>query len=289
MDTLLDALQEGRLIELPDNDKYDALQFLAHILEAIPSVPAGTDVVGLVMARESSVSTALGKGWACPHARVSFDEDLMCVVGWSPTGIDYGAPDGIPVSIVAMYFVPANQRNHYLREISILAKALHAYGEKADWRSAKELNEVRDDLLDLIRLHERDGRSRHAGADDTAPGQGGRRGSPGAGFVESPDRAGYPGERPGVEIRGACPEPRSSRIARFSDGTHGCACVERGLRKRRVARGEARYDRLPGRSRGIRLPGTTGNAAVTRKTGAQTVMPPCLRPCPFLHQWAATR
>ena len=41
MDTLLDALQEGRLIELPDNDKDDALRVLAHILEAIPSVPPG--------------------------------------------------------------------------------------------------------------------------------------------------------------------------------------------------------------------------------------------------------
>jgi len=51
MDTLLDALQEGRLIELPDSDKAHALQYLAHILEAIPSIPTGTDVVGLVMAR----------------------------------------------------------------------------------------------------------------------------------------------------------------------------------------------------------------------------------------------
>ena len=81
MDTLLDALQEGRLIELPDNNKDHALQFLAHILEAIPSVPIGTDVVGLVMEREHATSTAIGKGWACPHARVPFDEDLMCVVG----------------------------------------------------------------------------------------------------------------------------------------------------------------------------------------------------------------
>ena len=69
MNTLLDALQEGRLIELIDNDKNDALQFLAHIIEAIPSVPSGTDVVGLVMAREASINTALGKGWAVPHAR----------------------------------------------------------------------------------------------------------------------------------------------------------------------------------------------------------------------------
>jgi PTS system nitrogen regulatory IIA component len=150
MDTLLDALQEGRLIELPDNNKDDALQFLSHILEAIPSIPTGTDVVGLVMAREASINTALGKGWACPHARVPFEEDLMCVVGWSPSGIDYGAPDGIPVSIIVMYLVPSNQRNHYLREVSILAKALTAYPGSEKLRSAAELNDVREFLLDLI-------------------------------------------------------------------------------------------------------------------------------------------
>jgi len=150
MDTLFDALQEGRLIELPDNTKEHALQLLAHILEAIPSVPVGTDVVGLVMERERSTNTALGKGWACPHARVPFEEDLMCVVGWSPTGIDYGAPDGAPVMVIAMYLVPANQRNHYLKEVSLLAKALSTYPELERLRSAKDLNDVRNHLLDLI-------------------------------------------------------------------------------------------------------------------------------------------
>ena len=52
MDTILDALQEGRLFELPENDKTHALQFLAHIIEAFPETPAGTDVVGLVLKRE---------------------------------------------------------------------------------------------------------------------------------------------------------------------------------------------------------------------------------------------
>ena len=150
MDTLLDALQEGRLIELPDNNKEDALQFLAHIIEAIPSLPTGTDVVGLVMARERLTNSTLGKGWACPHARVPFEEDLLCVVGWSPTGIDYGASDGIPVNVVAMYLVSENQRNHFLREVSILAKALLAYPHLEKLRSAKELNEIREHLLDMI-------------------------------------------------------------------------------------------------------------------------------------------
>ncbi len=150
MDSLLDALQEGRLIELPDNDKEDSLRYLAHILEAIPSLPAGTDVAERIMAKESTTKTALGKGWACPDARVSFNEDLICVIGWSPTGIDYGAPDGLPVRIIAMYLVPENQRSNYLREVSLLAKALTIYPGLENLNEAGELNEVRDHLLDLI-------------------------------------------------------------------------------------------------------------------------------------------
>lgn len=150
MDTLLDALQEGRLIELPDNNKDDALQVLAHILEAIPYIPTGTDIVGPAMAKETSTNTALGKGWACLHVRVPFEGDLVCVVGWSPQGIDYGAPDGIAVSIIVMYVVPENQRNHYIREVSILARALTGYSGAEKLRSIIELNDVREHLLDLI-------------------------------------------------------------------------------------------------------------------------------------------
>jgi len=150
MDTILDALQKGRLFELPDNDKTHALQFLAHVIEAFPEIPAGTDVVGYVMKREQAANTALGKSWACPHARVPFDEDLMCVIGWSPVGIDYGAPDGKPVALVVMYLVPGNQRNHYLREISLLAKALETYPGLDKLRDVKDLDDIRSYLLDLI-------------------------------------------------------------------------------------------------------------------------------------------
>jgi mannitol/fructose-specific phosphotransferase system IIA component (Ntr-type)/uncharacterized coiled-coil protein SlyX len=150
MDSLLDALQEGRLLELPDKDKFDSLQFLAHIIEAIPSVPHGTDVVGLVMAREKNVVTALGKGFACPHTRVPYDEDLICAIGWSPTGIDYGAPDNLPVHIVIMYLIPDNQRNHYLKEISLLAKSLQSSINLDTIRTAADLDAVRNYLLDLV-------------------------------------------------------------------------------------------------------------------------------------------
>jgi len=150
MNTLLDALQEGRLFELPENDKTHALQFLAHVIEAFPEIPAGVDIVDLVMTKERTTNTGIGKGWACPHAGVPFDEDLTCVVGWSPTGIDYGAKDGKPVKLVVMYLAPANQRNHYLREISILAKAVETCSDIEKLDSAQGLNDVRNYLLDLI-------------------------------------------------------------------------------------------------------------------------------------------
>jgi mannitol/fructose-specific phosphotransferase system IIA component (Ntr-type) len=149
MDSLLDALQEGRLIELPDNSKDHVLQFLAHIIEAIPSVHSGTDVAGLVLARENSLTTGLGMGFACPHARVPYDDDLICSVGWSPQGIDYGGLDHQPVHIVIMYLVPDNQRNHYLKEVSTLAKALMAAGSSA-LGEMTDLDTVRNYLLDLV-------------------------------------------------------------------------------------------------------------------------------------------
>ena len=150
MESLLDALQEGRLIELPDNDKKDALQLLAHIIEAIPSVPTDTDVAGLVLKREENYNTSLGKGFAVPHARASFDGDLYCAVGWSPVGIDYGAPDGNLVNIVVMFLVPDNQRNAYLKEVSNIAKALSELHDENSLKNADDLNTVRNYLLDLV-------------------------------------------------------------------------------------------------------------------------------------------
>ncbi len=150
MDTLLDALQEGRLIELPDNDKQDSLQLLAHIIEAIPSVPNGTDVAGLVLKREENYNTALGRGFAVPHARASFDGDLYCAVGWSPAGINYGSPDNNPIHIVIMFLVPDNQRNYYLKEISNIAKALNELHDEKTLKTAGDLNTVRNYLLDLV-------------------------------------------------------------------------------------------------------------------------------------------
>jgi mannitol/fructose-specific phosphotransferase system IIA component (Ntr-type) len=151
MNSLLEALQAGRLIELPeDRSKERALTILASLIEAVPTLPTGTDLTGAVLSREKTGSTALGNAWACPHARFPYEGDLVCAVGWSPVGIDYDAPDGRPVRIVVMYLVPSNQKNAYLKEVSSLAKALAAQGGGASWDTVRDLNQARTVLLDLV-------------------------------------------------------------------------------------------------------------------------------------------
>ena len=152
MKTLLDALQEGRLIELPDNHKSRALEYLAALIEAIPDIGVEQGITENVLAREATHNTGIGLGWACPHARSRHDGEVVCAVGWSPQGIDYGAPDGAPVHLMVMYFVPETQKNAYLKEISSLAKAIQTQPELQDLKSLTDLGEVRHALLDAISI-----------------------------------------------------------------------------------------------------------------------------------------
>ncbi|MCX6935987.1 MAG: PTS sugar transporter subunit IIA [Verrucomicrobia bacterium] len=152
MKSLLTALQEGRLIELPDNNKEKSLEYLATIIEAIPDIGDVGGITEGVLARESAHNTGIGKGWACPHARTSSDGELLCAIGWSPSGVDYGASDGAPVHLVVMYFVPDSQKNAYLKEISSLAKAILTVPSMQELSSLTDLGEVRHRLLDAISL-----------------------------------------------------------------------------------------------------------------------------------------
>jgi mannitol/fructose-specific phosphotransferase system IIA component (Ntr-type) len=150
MKSILNALQEGRLIELPDTDKDKSLQYLATIIEAIPDTLSGFDFTGAVMARERAANTAIGAGWACPHGRVSGEGDLACAIGWSPGGIEWNAPDGKPVHIVCMNYIPDSEKNSYLKEISTLAKVIKKDERMHQFGAEKDLGGVRHRMLDLL-------------------------------------------------------------------------------------------------------------------------------------------
>jgi mannitol/fructose-specific phosphotransferase system IIA component (Ntr-type) len=143
MKSLLNALQEGRLIELPDTDKNKNLEYLATLIEAIPDFRSGFDFTGAIMARERAANTAIGAGWACPHGRVRGAGQLSSAIDWS-------APDGKPVHIVIMHYIPDSEKNTYLKEISTLARVIQKDKLKYEFAAEADLGTVRHRMLDLV-------------------------------------------------------------------------------------------------------------------------------------------
>jgi len=152
MKNLLTALQEGRLIELPVEDKDQVLEYLALIIEAIPDIGTNSDLVKDALEREKQANTGIGMGIACPHIRSKNEGNLFCAVGWSPEGVEYGATDGKKVHLIVMYFIPDSQRSAYLKEISGLAKAVHDTGGLEAIEGLKDIQSVRDRLLDWVEM-----------------------------------------------------------------------------------------------------------------------------------------
>lgn len=152
MRTILTALQDGRLFELPEAaSKERVLGFLARILDANPNIEVGTDTIEEINQRERECNTSIGLGVAVPHVRARREEgELFCAIGWSSQGIDYGAADGKPVHLVVMYYIPGAQKNVYLKEISMLVKAIRKSGGIEPIAQATDLNAVRNLLLDWV-------------------------------------------------------------------------------------------------------------------------------------------
>jgi mannitol/fructose-specific phosphotransferase system IIA component (Ntr-type)/DNA-binding FrmR family transcriptional regulator len=150
MRSLLTALRDGRLVELPRGDKETSLRYLAHLIEAVPQMTPGVDVAEEILNREKAGNSGIGRGVACPHIRVPWNGDLLSSVGWSPAGIDYQSPDGKPVHLVVMYFIPDTQKIAYLKEISGLAQAVSSRGDVTSIANAESVSAVRDQLLDWV-------------------------------------------------------------------------------------------------------------------------------------------
>ncbi|MFI5337394.1 MAG: PTS sugar transporter subunit IIA [Opitutales bacterium] len=151
MRSILTALQEGRLFELPEAGKDRILEFLARIIDANPDIVVGTDTIEEVQKREQECNTGIGLGVGVPHIRAQREEgELFCAIGWSPIGIEYGAQDNEKVHLVVMYYIPGAQKNVYLKEISSLIKAIRKSGGIQPIAHATDLNEVRNLLLDWV-------------------------------------------------------------------------------------------------------------------------------------------
>ena len=112
-------LSPDRVIFINHTSKRDALVQLADVLATAPQVKNAQELTQEILHREDLMSTAIGRGIALPHVRLSSVTDLVMAVGVCKKHIeDYQSIDDVPVQLLFMIAAAYNQHSYYLKTIS---------------------------------------------------------------------------------------------------------------------------------------------------------------------------
>jgi PTS system nitrogen regulatory IIA component len=118
-------LSPDRIIFLNHSTKHDALLELANNLSTAPQVKYSQELAIEILKREDLMSTAIGRGIAIPHVRLSSVTDLVMSVGISKTDIiDFQTIDDTPVRLLFMIAASYNQHAYYLQTLSFFSSKL---------------------------------------------------------------------------------------------------------------------------------------------------------------------
>lgn len=118
-------LSPDRVIFINQSTKRDALVELSQNLSTAPQVKFPQELETEIIKREELMSTAIGRGIAIPHVRLSSVTDLVMSVGICKSPIiDFQTIDDVPVQILIMIAAAYNQHSYYLQTLSYLSSKL---------------------------------------------------------------------------------------------------------------------------------------------------------------------
>ena len=118
-------LSPDRVVFITQSEKRDALTELANVLADAPQVKRGDELLSEILKREELMSTAVGRGIAIPHVRLSSVTDLVMAVGVCRTPLsDFQTVDDKPVNLLIMIAAAYNQHTYYLQTISYFSAKL---------------------------------------------------------------------------------------------------------------------------------------------------------------------
>ena len=114
-----------RILFINHPSKRDALLALVDNISTAPQIKNRQELAQEILAREELMSTAIGRGIAIPHIRLSSITDLVVSVGISQTDIpDFQALDDEPVRLLFMIAAAYNQHAYYLQTLSFFSSRL---------------------------------------------------------------------------------------------------------------------------------------------------------------------
>ena len=136
-------LAPNRVIFISQTSRHDALVELATALSSAPQVKRSDELVSEILKREELMSTAIGRGIAIPHVRLSSVTDWVMAVGVCKTPVtDFQPIDDMPVSLLLMIAAAYNQHSYDLQTLSYFSAKLKKKELRDSLLNAQTTDEV---------------------------------------------------------------------------------------------------------------------------------------------------
>ena len=133
------------VLNLAARRNFDAIRELAAVLwqDAVPA-PEQKRLLAALIRREQQASTGIGKGVAVPHAHEDAIQHQLLAIGISQAGIDFDAPDGQPVHIIALLVTPLKHQKQHMALLAALSQRLQQEEVRQRLLQAADAAEVVD-------------------------------------------------------------------------------------------------------------------------------------------------
>ena len=124
------------------------LSEMAGLVAAAGVVPNAAHLADRLLKRERDGCTGVGQGVAFPHCRVEGLNEVVVAVGLSPEGIDFGASDGIPITVLFLLLSPRDAAALHLQALARLTRLARTPGLVDELRHADSADAIARALRD---------------------------------------------------------------------------------------------------------------------------------------------
>jgi mannitol/fructose-specific phosphotransferase system IIA component (Ntr-type) len=122
---LTELLSPERIkIPLVSSTKDEILSELVEVVGRNANVRDLAEVLRAVREREEVLSTGIGSGVAIPHGKSGGIGELALVAGVRPTGVDFEALDGKPVTLFFLLVGPDSAAGQHVKALSRISRLL---------------------------------------------------------------------------------------------------------------------------------------------------------------------
>ena len=112
---------------LANLDGRTSTEVLAALCQPLSAAGDPSVLLEALLKRELLGSTAVGGGFAIPHAKVAGLPGLMAAFGRAPAGVDFGALDRLPVQLFFLLLAPEGSAGAHLKALARISRVFKSH------------------------------------------------------------------------------------------------------------------------------------------------------------------